>query len=312
MADLQKIHYPWLGAIWKIAAFACYAVLNGIGRYLCGGVVVSDLPELPINTVIFLQDLLALCILLPWILPKIKSKKFKGISKSKHMQWHLIRGMSSALAIITWYHALTNMPIAEAVALSIIGPILGVFGAKLILGEKIKGKRLFALIISLICACIVVQPGGVFLKNQNNLIGIGWVISSAVLFAVAKISTRRLANLGCSPQKLTHTLLLFVVPITLILALFNWQTPTLMHWPWLLLGGALTACALFCVSSSLYHAEVSFLAPFDLFRFTLNVMVGFLAFAEIPSMEAVILVAILCLMMSFKTLAQRFSWSSLK
>jgi hypothetical protein len=42
------------------------------------------------------------------------------------------------------------------------------------------------------------------------------------------------------------------------------------------------------------------LAPFDLFRFTLNALVGYIAFTESPSFEAVILVALLCLIMTLR------------
>jgi drug/metabolite transporter (DMT)-like permease len=296
--ESHAMHSPWLGAIWKITAFACYAVLNGIGKYLCGGTESAAIPQLPINTVVFVQDFLALVILLPWLMPKQKNK-------IQNKTIHVLRGVFSALAIVTWYQALTYMPIAEAVALSIVGPVMGVLGANLFLGEKIEGTRLYAIFISLILACFVIHPGSAFLQNKANLIGLGCVVSSSLFFAIAKILTRKLAHLGNSPKQLTYSLLMCVVPITLILALTNWQTPQSAHILWLLLGGILTAGAIFCVSSSLYYAEVSFLAPFDLFRFTLNAMVGYIAFMETPSIEAILMVGVLFIMMSAKGVFQK-------
>lgn len=300
MTTTRLIHLPWLGAIWKIAAFACYAVLNGIARYLCSGAEHVHIAQLPINVVIFSQDLIALLILLPWLLPKTNTNPIKIFTR--HTGWHIIRGGFSAMAIITWYHALKYMPIAEAVALSIVGPVIGVLGASVVLGEKIRFQRLAAILLSLVMACYVIHPGSAFSENKNNLIGLGCVLASALFFAIAKITTRKLAGFGNSPHQLTRSLLFFVVPITLVLALLDWQTPQLIHLPWLFLGGVLTAGAIFCVSSSLYYAEVSFLAPFDLFRFTLNAMVGYFAFMETPSFEAIVLVLFLCIMLSIKGL----------
>lgn len=305
MNTQSRIHSPWLGALWKIAAFACYAILNGIGRYLCGGTEQSTIQQLPINVVIFSQDLLALVILVPWLWPRGRSERLQ----LHHLSWHLYRGVFSAFAIVTWYHALKYMPIAEAVALSIIGPVIGVFGAGLFLGEKITTRRLVLIFASLVMACFVIHPWTAFSENKQNWLGLGCVLSSAVFFAIAKIMTRKLAGFGNSPHQLTRSLLMFVVPITLVLALLDWQTPQFNHMPWLVLGGVLTAGAIYCVSSSLYYAEVSFLAPFDLFRFSLNAMVGYFAFMETPSFEAIIMVAVLCVLMSAKGLFSRTSIS---
>jgi drug/metabolite transporter (DMT)-like permease len=59
------------------------------------------------------------------------------------------------------------------------------------------------------------------------------------------------------------------------------------HWPWLILAGGLTALAIYCVSSALVYAQVSFLAPFDICQFILNTLVGYVAFTEVPAPWAI-------------------------
>lgn len=284
-------HFPFAGISWKLSEFACYAILNGIVHYLCG----KSANPLPSNMVIFIQDTIALGLLLLFIGPS-------QVQPKQHWHLHLLRGGASVLGVVAWYQALKLMPIAEAVALGVVGPVIGLIGAAVVLKENVTYKRILAFSVSLVLVWCLAHPGSVFIQNQDNLVGIGCVALSSFCFAIAKILTRKLANVGYSPQLLTRYLLWSMVPVTFVLALLHWQTPEPAHWPYLIAAGGLTALALFCLSSSLYNAELSFLAPMDLIRFIFNVLVGYLAFTELPSLDAVIIVSILI----FFTGAKRF------
>jgi drug/metabolite transporter (DMT)-like permease len=88
--------------------------------------------------------------------------------------------------------------------------------------------------------------------------------------------------MGETPQTLTYYLFIFIVPMSFVPALIYWVPPDMMHWPWIILAGVLTAMAIYCVSSALAYAEVSFLAPFDICQYILNAIVGYVAFMELP------------------------------
>jgi len=280
------IAQQWRGAAWKLFAFACYAGLNTLARYLSGGVgVASQLSPLPVNVIVFFQDLLALVMLLPWVI-----KRWDSLFPPRYLKLQLFRTLCSALAIISWYFALFYMPQAEAVALSVFSPILGVLAARWYLKETINGPRLLALVLTFVIGCIVVHPGAALTTNSHNLMGILCVASSAVLFVLAKISTRRLASLGESPTNLTLYLLCLMVPVSLVPALLVWITPSWQHLPWLCLAGLLTATAIYAVSSALAYAEVTFLAPFDIIQFIFNALIGYWVFIELPSSWAIWLV----------------------
>lgn len=266
----------WLGASWKVAAFACYAGLNAIARYLSGGAQTGLENALPVYVIVFFQDLFALLIILPWI---IKHQNF--IPKS-NLALHLFRVVASACAIIAWYFALIHIPLAQAVTLSIIGPVIGVIGAKWFLKEKLGWLKVCVISLSLLLACLIIQPNSALLSNLTNTTGLLFIALASILFAIAKILTRKLATTGETARSLTFYLFIFIVPISLVPALTTWVTPELVHWPWLLLAGALTALAIFCVSQALVCAQISFLAPFDICQFFLNTLIGYVAFMELP------------------------------
>lgn len=270
--------HSWYGAAWKIAAFACYAGLNGIARYLSGGADTALTSHLPVGVVVFSQDVIALCFLLPWIL------KYRPASwVPSHLGMHLFRVITSALGIITWYFVLRYMPLAEAVALSVIGPLFGVIGAKWLLGEKFGLTRAVTIVLTLVGACFLLQPAHALEANMNNQLGLVFLLISTLSFAMAKLATRRLAQYGETAMSLTTYLFLMIVPVSFLPAALDWVTPELVHLPWLLLAGGLTALAVYCVSNALVYAEVSFLAPFDICQFILNTIVGYLAFMELPA-----------------------------
>lgn len=272
----------WYGASWKVAGFACYAGLNAIARYLSGGANTQLEGHLPVPVIVFWQDLIALLLLVPWIVKRAKVSLIPS-----HIGLHLARVVVSAMAIMAWYYTLLYMPISQAVALSVIGPMLGVLGAKVFLKERVGWLRAGIILLSLSGACLLVKPNVAFLSNQSNTLGLLCLVLASSFFAIAKLLTRRLATLGETAQSLTSYLFIFIVPVSLIPAMANWVMPLGAHLPWLCLAGVLTALAIYCVSCALVHAEVSFLAPFDICQFMLNAAIGYLAFMEIPSPWAI-------------------------
>ena len=286
---------PWLGAAWKIGSFACGALLNGIARYLSGGGESTlSIAALPIYEIVFFQDLFALLMLLPFYFKSFDFKQFN------HLPVHFFRGLTSATAVITWYFALFYLPLADAVAISVIGPIMGVVLAKWFLKEKLNLLRIILISGSVLSAVFVMQTVDALKGNSANIIGLLFVFVSALCFALAKVSTRHLAEKGCNARFLTLSLLLFIVPVSVVPAIIHWVPIELYHLPWLLLAGGLTVIAIVCVSKALIYSEVSFLAPFDICRFVLNAAVGYYAFTELPTISAMILASIFLVFVSWK------------
>lgn len=256
----------------------CYAALNTIVRLLSGGAENSWVQPLPVNMILFIQDFFALLIISPWLFSQMKSAP-----RPRFIGLHTLRVIFSAIGIIAWYFALSYLPQADAVALSIIGPIIGVIVAKYFLKEQLKPLKLIAIVLTFAGAYILIKPFNVLSHQLHNETGLICVLLSAVGFALAKVFTRKLASLGESRQLLTAYLLLMMVPVTIVPALLVWVTPSFDQILWLMLGGLMTVLAIYAVSSALAYAEVSFLAPFDCMQFILNVSIGYFLFTELPA-----------------------------
>jgi drug/metabolite transporter (DMT)-like permease len=94
--------------------------------------------------------------------------------------------------------------------------------------------------------------------------------------------SRKLTTLGEFPTVLTTYLLLLMAPVSLIPALYEWTTPSVTHWPWLILLGALAAGAHLSFAKAYQLAEITFLTPIGFSKFFINILVGYLVFQELP------------------------------
>jgi drug/metabolite transporter (DMT)-like permease len=267
----------WEGAFWIVLSLTCFAGINGIVRYWSGGVD-SAIETLPVHVMQFFQNIFGTVFLLPWIL-----KTRVGSFKIRFVGLHMTRVIAAVLGVYLWYLSLKAMPMAESIALSFTGPIFTVIAATLWLKEKINTPRLLAILFSLTGAFIISRPDLAFNGNTHPIgFAVFLPLSSALAITINKLLTRKLATLGETPTVLTTYLLLLMAPISLLPALYEWTTPSPSHWPWLILLGALASGAHLSISKAYQLAEVTFLTPFGFSKFFINVLIGYLAFSELP------------------------------
>jgi drug/metabolite transporter (DMT)-like permease len=265
------------GAFWKIASCFCFAAINGIVRYISGGAG-DESQTLPIYIIIFFQNLIGSLFMLPFIL--------KAGSKALHTKrpgLHILRVISAVAGVGLWYWGIFYLPLAQAVALSFTGPIFTVIGAHLFLKEKVSVNRIMAIGVCFIGAFIVMRPDHILMGANDSL---GWAaclpLAAATAFAASKLFSRALASQGESPNSMTFYLLVLMAPISLVPASFEWVTPSLEHWPWLVAMGVLAAGSHYTLTKSLAVAEVSFIMPFGYSKILLSAAIGFFAFGEVP------------------------------
>ncbi len=285
LEDPKPISQPttlaqWEGGLWKIASCACFAVINGIVRYLTGGSSDPIADPLSIYVIVLFQNIFGTLFMIPWL-----TKKGLGSLKTYQPALHVIRVTAAVVGIGLWYLGLYYMPIAQAVALSFTGPMITVLGAKLLLNEELGWRRSLAMGLSFTGAFIILRPDAAIFGDTNQTLGIVALLPllAAVAFACSKLSTRKLGTMGESAQTMTIYLLLMMTPFSLVPALFTWVTPSLHHWPWLILLGGCAAGAHFCLSKSFTKAEITFVTPFGFSKIMLSAAVGYFAFAEFPN-----------------------------
>jgi drug/metabolite transporter (DMT)-like permease len=110
----------------------------------------------------------------------------------------------------------------------------------------------------------------------------GLPLLSALCFGGVLIIGRILAAHE-SPEKIAAFVGLYSIPISLVPALMFWQWPTGTAWLWLLALGAAAALNMYALARGLRIGEASQTVPWDFVRLPVVALVGYVWFAQIPT-----------------------------
>lgn len=248
-----------------------------VGSTLCfvgmHALVTKVSQDLPPIEVAFFRNLFGFVVLMPALI----RSRFTAFRTTK-LHLHAIRGGVNSVSMMMFFTALAITPLAQATALAYTAPLFMTIGAVFLLGEKLRARRIAALVIGFIGALIVLRPGVVPLDLGPIL-----VVSSAVLWAVSMIDIKILSRTDSSLTIATY-MLVFVTPITFIAALFVWQTPSWENLGWMFLLGGLGSVGHLLFAESFKQADTTVLMPLDFTKMIWAAVLGFLFFGQVPDM----------------------------
>ncbi|MHA1109049.1 MAG: DMT family transporter, partial [Alphaproteobacteria bacterium] len=201
---------------------------------------------------------------------------------------HLLRAVLNAIALTTYFVALSLEPLAKVVGLGFTAPLFATVGAALFLREKMGAQRWLALGLGVIGAIIIIQPGVEVIS-----LGAMMVLLSNVAWACALVVIKMLARTESSVTITAYAAIL-MTPITLVGALFVWQWPSVDQLYWLVAIGVGGTFAQLCLSQAFREADATMVLPVDFTKFIWVVLIGYFVFAEIPGPWTVVGAVVIC------------------
>lgn len=193
---------------------------------------------------------------------------------------HVLRGVCSAFMGLSFFFALTKLPIAETIAISFIAPLIALYLAAILLGETITRRAVLASLISFAGALVIV--GGQFGRgrlDEEALVGLGAILISTVLYALNFIIIRQQSQ-RAGPLEVAafhggvSTLVLGLAAPWLLVA------PPVSVQPSLLAAGLLTVGGAMTIAWAYARAEAQALLPVEYSGFCWAALFGWLFFAE--------------------------------
>jgi len=252
---------PTKGMLWMIAGGVCMTAVISLIR-----MVSEDIHALEIA---FFRNVFSLLFMVPWMI-----KLPRATLCTDRPVMHALRSIFGLTAMCTWFYAVTIMPLAEAVTLSFTTPLFATVLAAFVLREVVRARRWSATIVGFIGVLIVLRPGLEVMQPSAFI-----VLGSAVFLAITMMFVRSLAKTEATSTMLFYTMF-WMTPLSLIPALFVWQTPTLENLMWLAIIGMVATGVQGCLAQAFHYGEASFLAPFEYAKLPLTALVGWLAFGE--------------------------------
>jgi len=209
----------------------------------------------------------------------------KGLPSRAALRVHLLRGGASAVMAVTWFYGLARLPMAEAIALSFIAPLIALYLAAALLNEKISRESIGASLLGLAGMAVLVfarlgAPG------ERHLDGVLAIFFSAALYAWNLILMRQQSQVA-GPAEVTFfqslisgSWLLLALPIALLLSPGMALLPSAEQWPVLALSAALTITSLALLSWAYGLAEAQALVPIEYSAFIWAALLGAIIYDE--------------------------------
>lgn len=261
MAAGGTLAAPVRGALWMTAASVAFAAMIGLLR-----VAMTSLHPFEVA---FFRNLFGMLAMAPWL-----AHVGFGAMRTRRLNLHILRAGVGLIAMLCWFMAVWLMPLAEAVALSFTAPLFATVGAALVLHEVVRGRRWTATVVGFIGVLVILRPGVEAVSPAALL-----VLASAATGAISALMVKSLAKTE-SPNAIVLYMTVFLTPISLVPALFVWQTPDWMTLAVLACIGVLGTIGHMCFARAMKAADASAVIPFDYVRLPLVAIVGYVAFGE--------------------------------
>jgi len=194
----------------------------------------------------------------------------------KQIGTHLKRNIAHFTGQNLWLYALGSITLAEVTSLEFTMPIWIVIFSFFMLNENLNKLRIISIFIGFIGVLIIIRP-------NIEIINLGVVCAgfSAVAFALTNIYTRKLTK-----TESTLTIIFFLTSIQLIFGFVTsfidgkLDLPSSETIPWIVVLGIGGLVAHYCITTALTYAAPSVVAPIDLFRLPLVVLIGIIFYSE--------------------------------
>ncbi len=189
---------------------------------------------------------------------------------------HVGRGAINSFSMLAWFTALSLIPLADATALALTGPLFVTLGAVFFLGETVRPGRWVALGVGAIGTIVIIRPG-----FEEVSLGALLVLFTAFSVSGSKLIAKSLTRTDPTVTIVAY-LTLTMMPITLVAALFVWRWPSLAELAWLAAIGVVGSCGHLCMVKAYKFADVSAVEPITFTRLIWAALIGYLVFAELP------------------------------
>ena len=247
-------------------------MLGGAGFAAAMGQIRYLSAELHPFEIAFFRNLFGLMLMSPWVL-----RAGLGVLKTRRIGLYSLRAALALTAMLSWFTAISLVPLTDAVALSFTTPIFTTILAALVLHEVVRLRRWSAVLIGFCGVLIILRPG-VSALDPNMFL----VLVSSLAFASSGIVIKLLSSTE-SPNAIVTWMVIYLTPISLVPALFVWETPAWALFPWLLGVAATTTTGHIGLTRAYHTADATAVQPFIYVQLPFVALLGYLAFAEVPS-----------------------------
>lgn len=185
-----------------------------------------------------------------------------------------LRGIVHAVAVMLWFFAMTQIPLAEVTAMNYMTPVYVTLGAALFLGEKLAFRRIAAILVALVGVLIILRPG--FREvSSGHLAMLGTALTLGGSYLLAKILVR-----DVPPAVVVAHLSIWVTIALIPFAIAVWTQPSLRDIGVLFLVASFATAGHYFMTLALQAAPVAVTQPVTFLQLIWATILGAAVFHE--------------------------------
>ena len=256
-------HSPGVGIAWMLLTMLLFVSMDTLAKYLA-----QSYPVLQIVWARFFFHGIWLALYLHRQLPRYLH--------SQRIWLQLGRGACLVATTMLFFSALSLLPLANASAIMLVGPLIVTALSMPLLGEQVGPRRWAGVIIGFGGALIIIRPGSDVMQWASLL-----PLAAACIYGLYQISTRVLSRFDPPLTTLLYTVSVGLPVCTLLL-------PWIWVWPdgqgWLLMAGVglLGGLSHFTLIKAFSVAPAVVITPFSYSNMLWAISLGYLVFGEWP------------------------------
>ncbi|PZX17135.1 EamA domain-containing membrane protein RarD [Palleronia aestuarii] len=242
---------------------------RGIGLRILSGLLFAGMivmvkalsEEVPLGEIVFFRSAFAL---IPLVVFLRMRGEFPSGLRSGRPWGHVLRSGFGCAAMFTSFASIARLPVAEAMLISYLSPVLTAVAGVILLGERATVFRVGGIALGLAGVAVLVGPEiGAGPMDETRLAGLAFGVLTAILTSLALAMTRSLARTGESPGAIA-----FYFAVTSALAGLatlpgGWILPSAQAVTFLVLAGIFGGFAHIAMTLAFKYAEASRMAPFE-------------------------------------------------
>ncbi|MFP4290424.1 MAG: DMT family transporter [Cyclobacteriaceae bacterium] len=236
--------------------------------FACMNVLVKLVSHIPAVEVVFFRSLISL--LMSYSILRVKKIPLLGNNKPLL----IARGVFGALGLILYFTIIQQIPLATAVTLQFLAPIVTALLGMLLLREQVKGWQWFFFLLSF-AGVLVVNGFDARVSMIHLLMGLLAAFGAGMAYTII----RKLKKTE-HPLVIVMYFPLVTMPLTGVYVAFNWIMPLGTDWLLLLGIGVLTQFAQYYLTKSFQEDEINKVASLNYLSILYAISFGYVFFDE--------------------------------
>lgn len=283
-------HPHFLPIVIALCGMATFSLMDGVMK--AASIAVGPYGAM------FWRTMLGALFMLPLWLRRRRRAGARGLPGWPVLRLHMLRSAVAGCMATLFFYGIVRTPLAEGIALSFLAPLIALFLAAVMLGERIGPRVIAGSVLALGGVAVIAAGkfGGAY--RVEAIKGLVAILVSAVLYAWNLVLQRRQAQVA-GPEEIAFFQSLIICALLAIGAPWLVVLPTPVVWGELAAAAVLSTVSLMLMGWAYARAEAQVLVPLEYTAFVWAAMVGWAAFGEpvtLRTLAGVVLIVAGCLL----------------